>query len=247
MLKHSICLFCVVLLFFVENNTFSRSYNDKSLTDEMYDFFIKTVCDNYYKSDTIASLIAFVEGYKNSIMSSDYPEPLPFTIKVNKETVQNINRKLFIRDTYHYYYYYSDYIGLFPKQYDENLSALCSKYSYLVGAVSSADSTDTINYSFVTSPNITVNVKEGSFLSNERSVYNNIFKLAEAQGGYYSLFQFSCALLSGSPDMDLRNKDVQKIATVFYWKVLCQNAGIDFHKPLTTQPWEEELNAIVGE
>lgn len=237
------------ILMFYNGSIVSQSCGKKNttqlLSQEMLDFFLKTLCDNYYESDTIASFFEFVDDYKNSIMPSDYSEPIPFNIKVNTQQFKRINKKLFIRDYCHYYYFYMDYIGDFSMQFKEKLVAFRNKYPFLARNISLSDSSYKIDYSSYSNPVIWVNVEKGSFLYHNGDFFEDVLNMAKATGGLYSLYQFSCALYKGGGNIDLSDRDIQTVAAVFYWKVLCQQAEVDFHKPLKTQEWKRDLDVII--
>lgn len=201
------------------NNYFNDILSEKYDTDRNNDLYNKFVLD-------------YVIYWQNIEGSSNHN----FFEIINKDKLISINEELFVRDSTHYYYFFPELIIMKDDEFQNIKNKFENSFNVYHYSKRVSDK-EPIFKNYYTSHNIMF-VADNEFTNFLKNGEFAIFKYLYEQikyTGEVSLFNFALFLTQNSVQPELSHLEVQKVISIVFWKLVCLDAGINFH---TTLPIE---------
>lgn len=232
-MKHylTICLLttCGTIVDAAKNNAFSKEAH-KPLSSIMCEFFTETLKENYEISNEADLYLAFFQDYKVYFESLRNNKDVSFLKVTDMEKLQKINDLLFIRDTLHYYQFYID-VEIFTL---DSFTIMDKKnrpnnpYKVFIYETSKRNH-EMIFDSFFDSHNVMMSKNFKEVVKNSKyETGKYLYDLTDLTGEI-PFFFLSTYVLNTNCSEELKHREVRELIAVVFWKLLCIQAGIDFH------------------
>ena len=242
--------------YYDKNGYIFMSEESENLISDMSEFFLLTLKENFPEANDdnelfhlfLDSCYNTYEHYyaKSGKEMSHLLQPM-FELDVNERKIKKINKQLFKRDLRHYYYFYVENLCLM-KDYksDPFISNLSLKYPHVPFSYVHQAPKDYIEKE--KNSNLAVvnfNLSNTGFVTDNNLRDNELISSA---GTCNSIFYSTAKHILKSNDIQKMLSSVgnRQLITLIYWKLLCQNADVDFHQPLEKQEWCDEFTKIKG-
>ncbi len=236
-----ILVFWTISVYGQEKITSSIKDNEVTeiIIDKMYDYFTKILSENYDKKKDKDLYSEFLADYVNYWLKINNNNIEDFFEIKNIDGLKSINQELFIRDTSHYYYFFPELIILTEEEF-QNVEQLRLKNSNpeIVYHYSKWVSDRCLTFeNYYVSHSVMVLFNNGftNYLKNgEFETFKYLSHLIEHTGNV-PFFKLASFLTQTEAKSELKYREVREVVTIVFWKLLCLQAGINFH---TTMPIE---------
>jgi len=246
LLYFTCCLFSFTV---ASQNTQHFIANDSArhIGEMMYEFFTETLNQNFSGEDEQELYVKFLNSCFGSIESNIDKYPNICNLTIDKNKLNKINRKLFIRNGSHYYYFFPEIILVESEDNLETAKPLFNKYPDIPIALHKTRDTTTkkklIFANYYQLP-IVVLIHDKGFIEDLQKEDLKIFQYVTRQMElsreihYYYISKY----ILNEAKSELQYRKVRKMLAIVYWKYLCLQADIDFHKPLKDYEWRKFEN-----
>lgn len=215
-------------------NYFKQENTTKTIMDDMYNYFTYLLSENYGNKSEEELFYIFLSDYYNYWMTINENKEAKFITIKNIEELKKINKKLFIRDSLHYYYFYPDIELINENEYKKKQERLESESNNnTVYAYNKSTNNCSILNSYLNSHQVIIK-RNGGFANqylkedDHLKTVKHINFLIEYVGEV-SFFDVSAFLTKSDAKNELKHEKVRKIVTVVFWKFICIKAGVNFH------------------
>jgi hypothetical protein len=211
----------------------------QALTIKMYVFFTKTLKNRYGDSDEQILFEKFLIEYTNEWEKQLKNQDFCFDIKADTQKLKKITQELLIHDHSHYYYFFEEVIMLKSKDELKQKKELYSLHPKIPLRMSTPGRTDPNLKKKL--PNdyemhgVYLNLK-GGFIkdlhNNEGlTICKNTAEEMEIMGAVNFYMRAAAVKYCDAPRQELQSLKAREAYAIIFWKFLCLEADVDFHKP----------------
>ena|GEM_PF-5691271 len=207
---------------------------DTSLPKQMYKFFTETLHTNYKIEDEAKLYETFLNDYFEYYQHITINKKIGFLDSIDVKKLREINQLLFIRDRQHYYRFYSEVIERKGKKLDFKPSdspTVGVDTAIMFGPTITKQ--DMVFDSFFESHNVVMSQAFADSLDSRDSKTASYLKKRLNHDLYFSFINFAQFFVVSDAKSELNEKQVRLLVAIIFWKLLCLQAGQDFHQKVS--------------
>jgi hypothetical protein len=234
----SLCLFASSLAYTQTEGLNLSDAEAQNLATEMYSFFTNTLQDKYSVPDEAELYQKFLTEYFDSRINQI--NNFHFDINIDKKQLQKINKRLFIRDYSHYYFFFpevmlleqNDDLKVIQKKFCREHPHAPAVFIQSLAVDSSRHIRSVKDFYGWNSVKLTPGCCFIRHIESENSLTNQTIISSIKNYNEIPLFYFATAFIKGEAGEELKLLKTRMTVAIIFWKFLCLEADVDFHKPL---------------
>ncbi len=241
-------VFILISIFSLQANDFTQ--NEK-FTAEITDCFVNFLEDNY-EGDTVEMYQSFMKDFSSIIIdgtNKDGKNKFDLDLKIKKDEVRKINKKLLERNNGYYYYYFNELIVISEENY-KYVKPVCDFYKSIPFKIVLIKSIKNENFTtHYEAYNVNLNPNGGFLQMLEKNKDNKFANYIIEQSlaiGEISLYDISAGFSKDEYKHWLNDEISREIVSILFWKFLCLESGSDFYRTIgVKQYWEMNINKYI--